>query len=86
MKNTLNDLNNYLFEQIERLNDDSLSGDELDKELKKSDSIIKISEKIIANGELALKTIKHMDEYGYSRSDTLPAMLTSGENRNGMAR
>lgn len=81
MKNTLNDLNNYLFEQIERLNDDSLSVDELDKELKKSDSIIKISEKIIANGELALKTIKHMDEYGYGNQRTIPTMLSSGEGK-----
>lgn len=85
MKNTLNDLNNYLFEQIERLNDDSLSEDELNKELKKSDSIIKISEKIIANGELALKTIKHMDEYGYGQQRTIPNMLSSGEDRNGKA-
>lgn len=81
MKNTLNDLNNYLFEQIERLNDDSLSDDELDKELRKSDSIIKISEKIIANGELALKTIKHMDEYGYGNQRTIPTMLSSGEGK-----
>lgn len=35
MKNTLADLNNYLFEQIERLNDDSLDEDELDAELRK---------------------------------------------------
>ena len=81
MKNTLNDLNNYLFEQIERLNDDSLSDDELDKELRKSDWIIKISEKIIANGELALKTIKHMDEYGYGNQRTIPTMLSSGEGK-----
>lgn len=52
MKNTLLDLNNYLFEQIERLNDDDLTEDQLDRELKKTDSIVKISEKIIQNGEL----------------------------------
>jgi hypothetical protein len=39
MKNTLLDLNNYLFEQIERLNDDELTDDQLDRELKKTDSI-----------------------------------------------
>lgn len=81
MKNTLMDLNNYLFEQIERLNDDELSEDQLDRELKKTDSIVKISEKIIQNGELAFKTMKHMDEYGYGQTHSVPKMLesTSGE-------
>lgn len=37
MKNTLSDLNNYLFESIERLNDDSLSEEALEKEIKRSE-------------------------------------------------
>ena len=78
MKNTLADLNNYLFEQIERLNDDELSADELDSELRKADAIVKVSEKIIQNGELAFKTMKHMDEYGYGQMRSVPAMLSSG--------
>ena len=32
MKNTLSDLNNYLFESIERLLDDDLTDEELEKE------------------------------------------------------
>ena len=77
MKNTLMDLNNYLFEQIERLNDDELTDDQLERELKKTDSIVKISEKIIENGELAFKTMKHMDEYGYGQTHAVPKMLDS---------
>lgn len=79
MKNTLLDLNNYLFEQIERLNDEELTEEQLDRELKKTDSIVKISEKIIENGELAFKTMKHMDEYGYGQTRTVPKMLASDE-------
>ena len=76
MKNTLTDLNNYLFEQLERLNDDSLTDEEFDKELRKTDSIVKVGEKIIQNGELAFKTMKHMDEYGYNARDrAVPSML-----------
>lgn len=78
MKNTLSDLNNYLFEQIERLHDTDLDAEALDRELRKTDSIVKISEKIIENGELALKAMKHMDEYGYGQERTVPAMLSSG--------
>lgn len=79
MKNTLLDLNNYLFEQIERLNDDSISEEQLDRELKKTDSIVKISEKIIQNGELAFKTMKHMDDYGYGQNRAVPKMLETNE-------
>ena len=75
MKNTLSDLNNYLFEQLERLNDDSLSDEELEREMKKTDAVVKVSEKIIETGELAFRTMQHMDQYGYGTERALPAML-----------
>ena len=78
MKNTLQDLNNHLFEQLERLNDEDLSDEELDKELKRADGMTKIATQIIENGELAFKTMAHMDEYGYNNShQNIPAMLES---------
>ena len=78
MRNTLTDLNNYLFEQLERLNDDSLTEEQIERELMKTDSIVKVSEKIIQNGELAFKTMRHMDEYGYGMKDrTIPPMLSA---------
>ena len=64
MKNTLIDLNNHLFEQLERLNDEDLDADQLEQELKRADGMSKIAEKIISNGELAYKTMCHLDEYG----------------------
>lgn len=75
MKNTLSDLNNHLFEQMERLNDEDLDMDQLDRELKRSDGMTKIAEKIIQNGELAYKTMVHMDEYGYNQDKNVPVML-----------
>lgn len=81
MRNTLTDLNNYLFEQLERLNDDSLDSEQLDRELRKTDSIVKVSEKIIQNGELAFKTMQHMDHYGYGMGEKVaPPMLSFREN------
>lgn len=79
MKNTLTDLNNYLFEQIERLNDDSLTEDQLEREIRKSEAVVKIGETIIDNGRLALKAIEHADEYGYGQRRELPFMLESKE-------
>ncbi len=43
MKNTLSDLNNCLFEQIERLNDDALDETKLGQEIKRSEAITKIA-------------------------------------------
>lgn len=74
MKNTLTDLNNYLFEQIERLNDDELSEDQLEKEIKRSEAIQKVARTIIENGQLALNAKKHVDEYGQGQSIELPML------------
>lgn len=72
MKNTLTDLNNYLFEAIERLNDDSLDEAQLDKEIKRSEAVQKVASTIIANGTLALQAKKHLDEYGQGDKVELP--------------
>lgn len=64
MKNTLNDLNNYLFESIERLMDDSLSKEELEQEIQRGNAVQNIAETIINNGRLLLAAKKHMDDYG----------------------
>lgn len=74
MKNTLTDLNNHLFEALERLNDDELSTEQLEKELKRADGMAKLANHIIHNGELAYKTMVHMDEYGYGQGK-VPVML-----------
>ena len=74
MKNTLTDLNNYLFEQIERLNDDELSEEQLEKEIKRSEAVQKVARTIIENGQLALSAKKHMDEYGQGQNVELPML------------
>lgn len=81
MKNTLSDLNEHLFAQIERLGDEDLNEEELEKELKRADGVSKVAAQIIHNGELALKTMKHMDEYGYDRQKKVPDMLEVKDGR-----
>lgn len=76
MKNTLTDLNNHLFEELERLNDEELDDEQIERELKRAEGMTKIAQQIIQNGELAYKTMVHMDEYGYNvDKKTVPAML-----------
>lgn len=75
MKNTLGDLNNHLFAQLEKLNDDELNGEQLDAEIRRTEAMAKISEQIIKTGELQFKAMQHMDEYGYERQKAVPEML-----------
>lgn len=79
MKNKLVDLNNYLFEELERLNDEELKGEELEGERKRAKSIANIAQTIINNGELALKAVKHYDEFG-NKGD-MPEILQIGDNQ-----
>ncbi len=79
MKNTLTDLNNYLFESIERLNDDSLSTEDLEKEIKRSEAVQKVAKTIIDNGTLALHAKKHFDEYGIKNEVSIPLLGIGGE-------
>lgn len=78
MKNTLTDLNNYLFEEIERLNDD-LTEEELDRAIKRSEAVQKIAKTIIDNGSLALQAKKHLDEYGQGGNVELPMLGLTGK-------
>lgn len=76
MNNTLEDLNNHLFAQLERLGDD-MTDEELARELRRSDGMAKIATQIIQNGELAYRAARMAIEYGNGESaeDVMPAML-----------
>lgn len=80
MRNKLVDLNNHLFEQIERLNDDELTGEDLDREIKRSEALTKVAQTIINNGALAISVQKHRYTYGTSTTQ-LPEFLQL-ENKN----
>ncbi|HCC10123.1 MAG TPA: hypothetical protein DEQ39_04540 [Atlantibacter hermannii] len=58
MKNTLEDLNDHLFCQLERLSDESLAGEDLQKELLRSKAITDVACQIVSNGKLALEVQK----------------------------
>ena len=74
MRNTLVDLNNHLFEQLERLNDEELTDEELEKEIKRTDAMKDIATQIIANANIVLKATELNMEY--SRNEVnVPQML-----------
>lgn len=74
MKNTLGDLNNYLFAQLERLDDETLSEEGLNKEINRSKAMSSIAAQKIGGGNLVLKA-----KVAYEETDnadkTKPPML-----------
>ena len=79
MKNKLMDLNNHLFEQLERLNDEELKGDGLETEMNRAKAIAKLAQSIINNGDLMLRAHKQYTEYGSSIPTVLA--LENGEKK-----
>lgn len=77
MKNTLNDLNNYLFESLERLMDDDLSGEDLGREIQRAHAVTDVAEALIRSGELSVKVAKYKTEYG--KSADVPKLLGGGQ-------
>lgn len=65
MKTNLNNLNNYLFEQLERLYDED---EDFDKEVKRAKLVATIGTAIINNAKLILAAKKYADEMGYTNS------------------
>lgn len=76
-KNKLLDLNNHLFEALERINDDELQGEKLQEEMARAKTITQIGNTIISNASLALEAKKYKDEFG--RGATLPLMIKNGK-------
>ena len=57
-KNTLSDLNDYLFMEIEKLSDDDLSDDEIKRECTKARAIQGLAHAVINNARLVLDAKK----------------------------
>lgn len=75
MKNRLIDLNNHLFAQLERLSDEDLSSAAIAMEAKRSEAIVKISEQIINNADLALKAVNTIAIRGEKFKPALPMIF-----------
>ena len=65
IQNTMTDLHNVLFEEIERLNDESLSNEDLEKEINRAKAISGVATQIMEGGKLALQVAQFKDQaYG----------------------
>jgi len=76
MRNSLSDLNNHLFAQMERLSDESLKGDELREEIDRSKAVTSVSGQIIQNARTLLDAA---EIYGKLRPEETPEVLLVGK-------
>ena len=77
MRNNLSALNDYLFEQIETIQDlnEESSNEEIERVLRKAGAISKIAAQIISNGNLVLRA-KELEVTMNGRESTpFPKML-----------
>lgn len=74
MRNTLGDLNNHLFAQLERLSDEDLAGDKLSEEIDRARAITSVANQIVSNGSLVLQAQKFHTEFA-SKELQKPKML-----------
>jgi len=79
MKNKLTDLNNHLFEALERLNDDDLKAEELEQEIKRSKAIATVAGQLVASASLVLDAQKLQLEY--DRTPFTPIALLGQKNQ-----
>lgn len=81
MKNSLSDLNNILFEQIERLNDDEVMEQFSDQEIERAKAISSVANQIIQNAALQLQAAKFMDDNALT-SREMPEVLKLNKGQN----
>ena len=73
-RNKLLDLNDFLFQQLEALMDDSLTQEQLDKEIQVSKQVVSVSQTIINNANLLLQAKKHFDTTENKNSEIAPLL------------
>jgi len=77
MQNKLENLNNHLFAQLERLSDEDISSEDLAKEIDRADAIKEISKEVVSNAKLVFAAHRFGKEFGFNNSDEIPEMFRS---------
>jgi hypothetical protein len=78
--NSLADLNDILFRQIERIENTDQSDEELEANIRKSEAITKLSSQVLGSAKLAIEAQKQFDEYGTGRTVDIPLLGISNQN------
>lgn len=75
-RNTLMDLNDHLFAELERLGDEELTGDALAQEIDRARAVGSVAQQVISNASTVLRALEFSDVKGSEAP--LPKMLAGG--------
>lgn len=64
MQNKISDLNNHLFAQLERLNDEDLTGDDLKQEIARAKAIAGVATQIVNGNKVMVEAMKVIKKEG----------------------
>lgn len=79
MANTLTDLNNHLFAQLDRLAKDNLTPEQIEQESQRATAIVDLADSITRNADLQLKAAKLYAEHGQHVLPLLPQIGKAAE-------
>ncbi|WP_299009976.1 hypothetical protein [uncultured Caulobacter sp.] len=79
MKNKIIDMNNHLFAQLERLSDEDLTSEQIEREIKRTEAIVDVAKQIVSAADLTLKAASLVAEYGEIVRPSLP-MIGGGRD------
>lgn len=77
--NNIGDLNKILFDRLNAFENDDLTEEQLNREIQKTDAIVKVSDVLLRNAALALKAQELFDEYGTGRTVDIPLLGVSND-------
>lgn len=80
MKNKLTDLNNHLFAALERLNDESLTPEEVEREINRGNAVATIGTVIVKNADTQLKAYKLASENGMNANVKFDLLISNETN------
>lgn len=75
MKNRLINLNDHLFAQLERLNDENLSAEQIETEVKRAGAMVAVGDQIIRAADTTLKAATLVANHGDRMKDMLPSVF-----------
>ena len=76
----ITELNEILFDRLKAINNDELSDEQLEKEIRKAEATTSIASAMLKNASLALAAQKQFDEYGIGRTVDIPLLGISNED------